>query len=131
MSSYYFVLFIFAQLVYQIAELIILIVIARTVNLLAFRDFANQAAHRGARFLTFFFIGLVGIVSLVTLSLYASFYGYLANGYNADNIGQVTIGFLVGYGAVYVVASIFIFVIITRAVVRQRSRVSTKIDFHC
>jgi len=123
-SYQYFVVFIFMELFFRISELVILFVIARTVNLLAFRDFANRATHRGIRNTTFIFIGIVGVLSTVTWSLYAAYYGSRANGSYAYKIVPATIGFIVAYGAVYTITSVFILAIAIVAVRRQRSKAS-------
>jgi hypothetical protein len=122
-SYHYYVIYIFTELFYRISEIVILFVIARTVNLLAFHDFANQASHRGVRLLTFILIGIVGVVSTVTWSLFAGYYGSRANRIYAYKLVPVTIGFIVTYGAMYFTSSIFIFVVAILAAVRQRSKV--------
>lgn len=122
-SYYYYILYIFTEFFFQISEFAILLVIARTVNLLAFRDFANQGAHRAVRFLTFFLIGIVGAVSITTFGLYAGYCGYLASGLYAANLVPVTIGFFVAYGAVYLTASLYLIVVAICAAARERSKV--------
>lgn len=123
MSYNYYVLFIFTELFFQLSEFTILIVIVRTVNLLAFRDFANQTAHRPARFLTFFLIGIVGAASLTLFGLLTGYYGSLANGIYTYKLVPVAIGFIVAYSAVYTTTSLYITVIAILAVVQQRSKV--------
>jgi hypothetical protein len=122
-SYHYFIIYIFAELFFRISEFAILLVVARTVNLSAFRDFANQAAHRRVRFLTFFLFGIVGVVSITTFGLFASYYGYFATGVWGGGLVPVTTGFIVAYGTVYSTASLYIFVVSILAVARQRSKV--------
>jgi hypothetical protein len=122
-NSHYYVIYIFSELFFQIAEFAILVVVARTVNLIAFRDFANPASHRVMRFLTFFLIGTVATISIITYGLFAGYYSFLANGLWANNLVPVTIGFIVAYGTVYSAASLFMTGVAIIAVARQRSKV--------
>jgi hypothetical protein len=122
-NYHYFIIYIFSELFFRISEFAILLVVARTVNLSAFRDFANQTAHRRVRFLTFFLFGIVGVVSITTFGLFASYYGYFKTGVWAGGLVPATTGFIVAYGTVYSTASLYIFVVSILAVARQRSKV--------
>ena len=119
-------IYIFSELFFQLAEFAILVVVARTVHLLAFRDFTNPASHRAVRLLPFILIGIVGAVSIIAFGLFAGYYGYLANVIWAANLVNVTIGFNIAYGAVYTATSLYITGVAMYAAVRQRSKVSVK-----
>jgi len=125
-SYHYFIIYIFAELFFRISEFAILLVVARTVNLSAFRDFGSQAVHRRVRLLTFFLFGIVGVVSITTFGLFAGYYGYFAAGLWTGAAGLVpaTTAFIVAYGTLYSTASLYIFVVSILAVARQRSKAS-------
>lgn len=124
-SVKYFVLLIFIELFYRISEYTILFVILRTVNVLAFADYGNPAAHRKARLVTLLILGIVGLVSLTTFCLVAGYYGSFANAnFDAlDNLVAAIIGFFVAYNTVYSVAAIYVIAVTGMGLMRQRSKV--------
>lgn len=114
---------IFSELFFQLAEFAILLVVAQSVHQLAFRDFANPAPHRALRLLPIVLIGIVAAVSITTFGLWAGYYGYLANDIWAENLVNVTIGFLVAYGTVYTATSMYLTGVAIFGVAQQRSKV--------
>lgn len=122
-SSHYYVIYIFSELFFQLAEFAILVVIAQTVHQLAFRDFTNPASNRAVRLLPFILIGIVAAVSITLFGLFAGHYGYLANGISADNLVNVTIGFFITYSTVFTATSLYITGVAIFAAAQQRSKV--------
>lgn len=119
---HYYVIYIFSELFFQLAEFAILVVVAQTVRQLAFRDFTNPGSYRTVRLLPFILIGTVAAVSITTFGLMAGYYGYYANDVWAANLVNVTMGFLVAYGTVYTATSLYIAGVAIFAAVRQRSK---------
>jgi hypothetical protein len=124
-SVQYYILFIFIELFYRISEYSVLFVVLRTVNVLAFADYGNPAAHRKARHATFIILGIVGLVSLTTFCLVASYYGSFADEkfYALDNLVSAIIGFYVTYNAVYSVAAFYMIGVAGMGLARTRSKV--------
>jgi hypothetical protein len=114
---------IFSELFFQLAEFAILVVVAQSVHQLAFRDFTNPAPPRAVRLLPFVLIGIVAAVSITYFGLWAGYYGYLANDIWAENLVNVTIGFIIAYSTVYTATSIYITGVAILGAAQQRSKV--------
>jgi hypothetical protein len=124
-SVQYYILYIFIELFYRISEYSVLFVVLRTVNVFAFADYGNPAAHKKARHTTFIILGVVGLVSLTTFCLVASYYGLFANEkfYALDNLVSAIIGFYVTYNVVYSVAAFYMIGVAGMGLARTRSKV--------
>jgi len=131
-SVKYYVLWIFIELFYRLSEFTILVVILRSVNVLAFADYGIPGAARKARLATLAILCFVGVVSLTTFCLVAGYYGNFADA-NFDELPSlvnVIVGFFVTYNVLYSVAAIYVVVIAAIGIARTRSKVSAS-DFHC
>ncbi len=121
----YYVLYIFIQLLSQIAEFAILFVALRTANVFAFVDYGRAGAHRQARLSTRVVLGIMGLVSLTTFAMVTAYYGAFANAdfEIVNNIVRAVIGLVVTYYAVYLAASLYVLAVAAIGVARQRSKV--------